>query len=862
MGLSLMMQQYLNLKDKYKDCILFFRLGDFYEMFFDDAITASRELDLTLTGRDCGLQERAPMCGVPYHAVDTYLSKLIEKGYKVAICEQLTDPTKGRNIVERDVVRVVTPGTVIDSSMLPNDKNIYLASICYDGKEAGVSWLDMSTGEFNHAHIDAQIKMRLNELLSRIDPAEIICNETMLAFSVELSMVKFGALCPFRTFSEPAYDYDNAMQTLKTQLPQKSIELIGDCPICVRAAGALLEYVNETQKRALKHINQSKPENEAAYMSIDPIVRRTLELTQTMGDGKKRGSLLWLLDKTSTSMGARMLKKWVEQPSYDENVIHARLDAVEELINNVAVCDSLAESFRTVYDIERLAGRLSYGNITPPDCLSLAKSFAALPKMQEALRSCGSPLLNELCDKIGDFSAEADLIFRAVDEHASAIIRDGNIIRDGYDAELDEYRMMSANSVDVIRKMEEEERQLTGIKNLRIKSNKVFGYYIEVSNSQINSVPYRYIRKQTVAGGERYYTEELKLLEDKIVNATMNATARELELFADLLKQLGGKLLAYMSTAQNIAYLDCLVSGAILARENRYVKPVIGRDVRHIKISEGRHPVVEKLLKGEPFVPNDTYLDADGNRIMLITGPNMAGKSIYMRQVAVIVLMAHIGYFVPAAAAEIAMTDKIFTRVGASDDMATSRSTFMVEMSEVSYILENATDNSLVLLDEIGRGTSTYDGLSIAWSIIEYMSQHFKSKVLFSTHYHELTELEGVLEGVKNYKLTVREVGSEIVFLRKLLRGSANRSFGIEVAGLAGLPQDVLTRAKELLHQLEASDIGRKTQMSAGQQLSIFNVPESNEIVRILRDIDTDLLSPRNAFDILCDLKEKAEKNG
>lgn len=862
MGLSPMMQQYLQIKEQYKDCLLFFRLGDFYEMFFEDAQTASRELDLTLTGRDCGLEERAPMCGVPYHAVDAYLSKLIEKGYKVAICEQLTDPTQGRGIVERNVIRVVTPGTVIDGGMLPDDKNVYLASLCYNGKEVGVSWLDMSTGEFNHAHIDTQIKMRLNELLSRIEPAEIICNEQMLALSLDLSMVKFGALCPFRTFSEQAYSYRQAQATLQEQLPQKSIDIIREYDVCVCAAGALLEYVRQTQKRALKHINEVVSTDAEKLMVIDPIVRRTLELTQSMSDGKKRGSLLWLLDRTQTHMGARLLRKWVEQPSFDETVINERLSAIEELKERPALSDTLAKTFKQVYDIERLAGRLSYGNMSPPDCLALAKSFAAIPTVKSTLADCVSPLLRKLRDEIGDFAQEVDLVFRSIDEKAPVITRDGNVIRGGYDATLDEYRMISENSVKIIKQMEDRERQETGIKTLRIKNNKVFGYFIEVSNSYADNVPYRYIRKQTIAGGERYYTEELKELEEKITNATFNANARETELFADVLKQLSTRLLEYLDTARKLAYLDCLVSGAVLARENNYVKPTIGNSVSHIKISEGRHPVVEKILKGETFVPNDTYLDAQENRIMLITGPNMAGKSIYMRQVAIIVLMAHMGYFVPASSAEIPMTDKIFTRVGASDDLATARSTFMVEMSEVSHILENITDRSLVLLDEIGRGTSTYDGLSIAWAIIEYISQHSKAKVLFSTHYHELTELEGVLEGVKNYKLTVREIGEDIVFLRKLMRGSANRSFGIEVAGLAGLPQDVLHRAKELLKQLEASDIGRKTQMSSGQQLSIFNVPEANEIMRILRDLDTDMLTPRNALDILYDLKEKAEKNG
>lgn len=862
MALSPMMQQYLRIKEQYPDCLIFFRLGDFYEMFFDDAQTASRELDLTLTGRDCGMPERAPMCGVPYHAVDSYLARLIEKGYKVAICEQLTDPSASRGIVERDVIRVVTPGTVIDGVMLPEDKNVYLVSVCYDGKEVGVSWLDISTGEFNHACIDTQIRIRLNELLSRINPAEIICNEEMLTLSGELSLVKFNALCPFKPYREQAFETERAETLVKEQLSAESFAVIKDKPVCVRAAGALLDYVISTQKRKLKHIHDTSAENGARHMTIDPIARRTLELTASVSDGKKYGSLLWVMDKTSTSMGARLLRKWLEQPSMDGAEINARLDAVAELTADAPLADALLALLDNVYDIERLAGRLSYGNMTPPDCLALARSLKAVPGIRDRLNGCSSVLLHELCERLDTFEYETDLITRAVREKAPAVIRDGNIINTGYDEKLDDYRATNENAAKIIEQLEEYEKKETGIKNLKIRSNKVFGYYIEVSNSQLDLVPYRYIRKQTIAGGERYITQELKELEEKIVNANFLSVARENELYADLLQKLSGRLLQYLSTAKALAYLDCILSHAIIARENGYVRPVINESIRHIKISEGRHPVVEKLLKGENFVPNDTLLDDGDNKIMLITGPNMAGKSIYMRQVALITLMAHTGSFVPANKAEIALTDKIFTRVGASDDIATARSTFMVEMSEVSFIMENATDRSLILLDEIGRGTSTYDGLSIAWSIIEFLSGRFAAKVLFSTHYHELTDLEGTLPGVKNYKLTVREIGDAIVFLRKLMRGSANRSFGIEVAGLAGLPPEIIRRAKELLAKLEASDIGRQAKMSSGQQLSIFNAPRSGEVLRILNDLDLDSITPRAAFDILSDLKEKVKLDG
>lgn len=862
MSLSPMMQQYLKIKDQYPDCLVFFRLGDFYEMFYEDAQTASRELELTLTGRDCGMPERAPMCGVPYHAVDTYLAKLIEKGYKVAICEQLTDPSAGKGIVERNVIRVVTPGTVIDSAMLPEDQNVYLTSVCYDGTAVGVSWLDMSTGEFNHAFMDTQIKMRLNELLSRINPAEIICNEQMLAFSVELSIVKFNTLCPFKTFNEWAFDLEAADERVRNQISKESYAIIKDKSVCVRAAGALIEYVLSTQKRQLKHIHDVSVESQTQHMIIDPIARRTLELTASISDGKKRGSLLWAINRTTTGMGARLLRKWIEQPVYHAQEINLRLDGVEELKSNCAVSDRLIDALKNVYDIERIAGRLSYGNMSPPDCISLAKSLRAIPVMKSCLSGCRAEILHMLDARLQEFDAEAELIERAIKEDAPVITRDGNIIKSGYDAKLDDYRATRDNAQAIIQRMEEQEKEKTGIKNLKIRSNKVFGYYIEVNNSQTELVPYRYIRKQTIAGGERYITEELKALEEKIVNSDFLATTRETELYNDVLTQLSQKLLEYSASAKAIAYLDCLLSHAVVSRENGYNRPIINDEIRHIKISEGRHPVVEKLLKGENFVPNDTLLDNSENRIMLITGPNMAGKSIYMRQVAVITLMAHIGCFVPAEKAEIALTDKIFTRVGASDDVATARSTFMVEMSEVSYILENATNNSLILLDEIGRGTSTYDGLSIAWAIIEYLSNHFTAKILFSTHYHELTDLEGALPGVKNYKLTVRELGDSIVFLRKLLRGKANRSFGIEVAGLAGLPKDIIKRAKELLARLETSDIGRQAQMTSGQQLSLFNVPQSNEIMTILRDLDLDAVSPRAAYDILTDLQEKAVKNG
>lgn len=870
MSLSPMMKQYLEIKDENKDSLLFFRLGDFYEMFYDDAITASRVLGLTLTSRDCGLAERAPMCGVPHHAVESYLTKLIQKGFKVTICEQTTPPNK-KGIIERAVTRVVTPGTVTESSMLAEDKNNYLASVCCNNGCVGISWADISTGEFNHAFIDGQIAVKLNDILSRIEPSEIICNEEMYAESVNLSVVKFGNVCPFGIYNETAFNYDNAYKLLKSCLTEENLRLINE-PQCICAAGALLAYINDTQKCAMANMNTLTDDYAVERMVMDTNTRRTLELTQSFSGGKK-GSLLWCLDRTETGMGARLLKKWIESPEVDEKRIGARLNFVEELTHKSVDCRKLHDVLGDMYDIERLTGRLSSNKILPVDFLALSRSLRAVSCLKTLLLGFDCNIARKIRENLADFNKECDFIDSAiVDKNVKNNEDDinsgktekkkknkNNIFNDGFNAQLDEYRNLITNAHSVLQQLVTVEKEETGIKSLKIGYTNVFGYYFEVPKAYVDMVPYRYTRKQTVTNAERYVTDELKELEEKILNAEEMSAVLEEELYKEFIIEVSKRIGEYLDTAKCVAALDCLVSFAIVAQENNYVKPKITGE-KAIVIREGRHPVVERLLKDDEFVPNDTLVDCSDNKIMLITGPNMAGKSIYMKQVALITIMAQVGSFIPAASGEIGITDRIFTRVGASDDLSSGRSTFMVEMSEVTNILNNVTDNSLLLMDEIGRGTATFDGLSIAWAILEYLSEKTNAKVLFSTHYHELTDLEDKLTGIKNYKLTVREIGNSIVFLRKLMRGSANRSFGIEVASLAGLPEVVVKRAKEILKRLEISDFRSESlATSSGKQISLF-MPEgkSHEIVKILKELDLDYVTPRAALDILTDLKEKA----
>ncbi len=851
MALSPMMAQYLNIKENNPGCLLLFRLGDFYELFFDDAITASKELDLVLTGRDCGLNERAPMCGVPFHAVDGYIAKLVEKGYKVAICEQLNNPKKG--IATREIVRVITPGTVMESDMLTADANNYLLSVCLENGKAGVCWADISTGEFNRMTIDAAIAIKLNDLLLRIKPSEIICNGEMKMLSRNLSAVKYGGLCEFQQIDETEFNIDNAREIIPAMC-KDSANILKEETVCVKACGALLRYVRQTQKRDLKYIHSN--ENDEKTMTIDSIALSTLEITAP-ANGKKQGSLYSAVNKTLTGMGARLLVKRLTAPSTDVQTINLRLDGTEELVNDKILRGEVADALSGIFDIERISTRIAYGNITPKECVALANSLDKLPILKKAISSCKSEIITALRNTLDTLTDIADELHSAIKSDPSTFIRDGGVINDGYNKELDEYRSASKNSKAILAEIEAKEKERTGIKNMRVGYNSVFGYYIEVSKSQTGLVPYEYVRKQTTANAERYITEELKQIEDKILHAEERALAIEAELYSALIKKLSAFCDRMLATAFIVANIDVLYSSAEVAAKYRYTKPVVTDENRNINIKEGRHVTVERIGT-ETFVPNDTFLNDNDSRTMIITGPNMAGKSVYMRQVALIVILAQAGFFVPADKAEIGIVDRIFTRVGASDDLHTGRSTFMVEMSEVAHILENATDNSLILLDEVGRGTATYDGLSIAWSIIEYLSEKFKAKTLFSTHYHELTDLEGVVDGVKNYKMTVRELNGNIIFMRKLMRGSANRSFGIEVAGLSGLPKKVIDGAKLHLKKLEKLNVARQND-SAYQQISLFNADKTNEILKILEEINMDDISPRNAYDILTDLKEKAE---
>lgn len=851
MALSPMMAQYLNIKENNPGCLLLFRLGDFYELFFDDAITASKELDLVLTGRDCGLNERAPMCGVPFHAVDGYIAKLVEKGYKVAICEQLNNPKKG--IATREIVRVITPGTVMESDMLTADANNYLLSVCLEDGKAGVCWADISTGEFNRMTIDAAIAIKLNDLLLRIKPSEIICNGEMKMLSRNLSAVKYGGLCEFQQIDETEFNIDNAREIIPAMC-KDSANILKEETVCVKACGALLRYVRQTQKRDLKYIHSN--ENDEKTMTIDSIALSTLEITAP-ANGKKQGSLYSAVNKTLTGMGARLLVKRLTAPSTDVQTINLRLDGTEELVNDKILRGEVADALSGIFDIERISTRIAYGNITPKECVALANSLDKLPILKKAVSSCKSEIITALRNTLDTLTDIADELHSAIKSDPSTFVRDGGVINDGYNKELDEYRSASKNSKAILAEIEAKEKERTGIKNMRVGYNSVFGYYIEVSKSQTGLVPYEYVRKQTTANAERYITEELKQIEDKILHAEERALAIEAELYSALIKKLSAFCDRMLATAFIVANIDVLYSSAEVAAKYRYTKPVVTDENRNINIKEGRHVTVERIGT-ETFVPNDTFLNDNDSRTMIITGPNMAGKSVYMRQVALIVILAQAGFFVPADKAEIGIVDRIFTRVGASDDLHTGRSTFMVEMSEVAHILENATDNSLILLDEVGRGTATYDGLSIAWSIIEYLSEKFKAKTLFSTHYHELTDLEGVVDGVKNYKMTVRELNGNIIFMRKLMRGSANRSFGIEVAGLSGLPKKVIDGAKLHLKKLEKLNVARQND-SAYQQISLFNADKTNEILKILEEINMDDISPRNAYDILTDIKEKAE---
>ena len=858
--LSPMMSFYLDLKENYKDAIVLFRLGDFYEMFFDDAIKASRILDITLTGRDCGLEKRAPMCGVPYHAVDSYIAKLIAAGEKVAICEQLSDPKTTKGMVDRDVIRVITPGTVIEDNILDEKKNNYIASIYIDNNCAAIAWADVSTGEFNCFELSSN-KVLIEDMLVTINPAEIITNSVSFPIVSEIPSIRMGRLPKPYNYIDSAYNYGNAYKKLLDSFKTQSLQIFeceGNKPI-VSVAGSLMEYISDTQKRALCHINGLKLIKNNNFMFLDTATRRNLEITQNSRDSKRYGSLLWVIDKTKTSMGARMLRNWMDQPLINSKKINARLDGVESLINNNPLRTELVESLKQIKDIERIVSKVAYKSVNPKELRTLGESLAILPQIKAALKTEKSTILTKIYNNIDEMRDVSELLLKAIKSDCKILLREGDFIADGFNVDLDNLRNARANGREILAKIEAEEKASTGIKNLKVGYNKVFGYYIEVTNSSKEKVPYRYVRKQTLANAERYITEELKQVEDMVLGADEKALALELKIFDEIIAVIKENTSALKISANAVAQLDTLISFAEVSLENNYCKPIISTDLDSISIIKGRHPVVEKIIGLNQFVPNDFIIDKKENRTMIITGPNMAGKSTYMRSVAIITLLAHIGCYVPAESAEIEVTDRIFTRIGASDDLVFGQSTFMMEMTEVATILKNATDKSLLILDEIGRGTSTCDGLSIAWAVIEYVTNNFKTKTLFSTHYHELTELEGMLDGVKNYKIMVREIDGQVIFTHKITRGGANKSFGIEVAKLAGIPQTVLDRATTISKKLEQNEILKDTnsilldsknifEKDDIKQLSFFENSISDEIIDILKNIDTDNITPMQAL--------------
>jgi DNA mismatch repair protein MutS len=850
--LSPMMRHYVELKEKYKDCLLFYRLGDFYEMFFDDALLASRELEIVLTGRDCGLPERAPMCGVPFHSVQGYIDRLIAKGYKVAICEQLSDPAQSKGLVERDVIRVVTPGTVMDTAAIAESENNYLLALCIHMGRVGLSYADVSTGAFyvGECAKDDGFTSALGEI-ARIQPREIIYRsedhdaiETMGGVIKEQNI--YASEYPSFLFQKEA-----AVDSLLRHFGVTSLAGYGlaDYMPGVFAAGALIDYLKETQKNALSHINTIQYHAASAYMSLDMFTRANLELTKTLREGRIKGSLFGTLDKTKTAMGARLLKRSINEPLQSVTEINERLDAVDELKRNLKRMDDVAAALDGIFDLERLITRISYGTLDARNCLALKTSLQRLPALKNSIAGCRTTLLARMQKGLDIMEDICALLEAAIDEEAPAGITEGGIIKTGYNADVDELKEMSHSGKQKIAELESAERQTTGIKNLKVGYNKVFGYYIEVTKSYLELVPYRYIRKQTLANCERFVTPELKEMEEKLSGADEKRIALEYECFLEIRQTLSDNIRRFQQSADAIALVDMLQSFAAVAYEKNYARPSIVQD-GDLSIIGGRHPVVESFVK-QSFVKNDTQISGDES-IMILTGPNMAGKSTYMRQVALIVLMAHMGCFVPADSASICIVDKIFTRVGASDNLASGQSTFMVEMAEVANILNNATSRSLLILDEIGRGTSTLDGLSIAWSVVEYISQHIKAKTLFATHFHELSELEGVVEGVSNYSITVKEIGDTVIFLHKIVRGGADRSFGIEVAKLAGVPAGVTDRAKSIMTALTENDdsiLGRrqKSEKSFGR----------DELVDMLDDVNLDNITPLDSLKLLSEIKHK-----
>ena len=878
-ALTPMMQQYMAIKEQYKDCILFYRLGDFYEMFYDDALTASRELEITLTGKNCGQEERAPMCGVPYHAVDVYLNKLVAKGYKVAICEQAEDPKQAKGIVKREVIRIVTPGTNLSQQALDEGRNNYLMCLVYDNNQFGLAITDISTGDFYTTEV-ATLKELYDEI-HRFSPSEIICNDSFYMSGASLDDFKDRLHVSVSTLDTWYMDEAVSVQKIKEHFKVASLDGLGltDFPSGTLAVGALLLYLYETQKNTLDNLTKITPYRSGGYMIIDSATNRNLELIETLREKQKKGSLLWVLDKTKTAMGARLMRNWIEQPLIEKKKITARQDAVEELYNDMITREEIREYLNAVYDLERLVTRISYRTANPRDLIAFKTSLGMIPPVKQLLSQAKSAELKEIDERMDCLEDIYDLIEKSIQDEPPIMIREGGMIKEGYNEDVDKFRLSRTEGKTWLAELEAREKEKTGIKNLRVRYNKVFGYYLEVTNSYKELVPEDWTRKQTLANAERYITPELKELEDMILGAEDKLAALEYDLYCEVRDSIGEQVVRIQETAKAIAHLDVLASLACVAQSNDYVRPSINTK-GVIDIQGGRHPVVEKMNNNQMFIDNDTYLDNKNHRISIITGPNMAGKSTYMRQSALIVLMAQIGSFVPAKSANIGIVDRMFTRVGASDDLASGQSTFMVEMTEVANILRNATSRSLLILDEIGRGTSTFDGLSIAWAVVEHISNPklLGAKTLFATHYHELTELEGKLDSVNNYCIAVREQGDDIIFLRKIIRGGADKSYGIQVARLAGVPDSVIDRAKEISSWLEETDVTDKAKnlqvrtsakkkevvreaVPVEKQMSLFDIyPADHPVLKELAGLDVSNMTPIQALNTLYELQKRLKE--
>lgn len=875
--LTPMMQQYMETKKQYKDCILFYRLGDFYEMFFDDALTASRELEITLTGKACGLEERAPMCGIPYHAVEGYLTKLVNKGYKVAICEQVEDPKLAKGLVKRDVTRIVTPGTNLNLQSLEESRNNFLMCIVYTPTKVGISVADVTTGDYYLTEVEDLRK--LNDEMMKYKPSEIICNEAFLVSGFDVEDLRGRLHVSVNALEPHLFDDDGCKKVLLRHFRVNTLKGLGveEFPVGMLASGSLLQYLYDTQKTDLAHFTHISPYLTSRYMLLDSSTRRNLELTETLREKQKRGSLLWVLDKTKTAMGARLLRSMLEQPLIDRAEMEKRLDAIEELNRDSVSRDEIREYLNPVYDLERLLSKVTYRTANPRDLIAFRNSLEMLPAIKTVLKSFSGQELVEIENNCDDLQDIFQLISESIEDDPPVTVREGGMIKDGFDETIDMLRSARRDGKQWLAELEEQDRERTGIKNLRIKYNKVFGYYFEVTNSFKNMVPEDYIRKQTLANAERYTTPRLKELEDTILNAEDKLTTLEYDLFCRIRDSITEELERIQRTAKSIAKLDVYASLSLVSERNRYVRPKLN-EKGVIDIKDGRHPVVEQMITNDMFIANDTFLDNGSHCISVITGPNMAGKSTYMRQTALIVLLAQIGCFVPAKSANIGIVDRIFTRVGASDDLASGQSTFMVEMNEVANILRNATSSSLLILDEIGRGTSTFDGLSIAWAVIEHISNRklLGAKTLFATHYHELTELEGKMSNVNNYCIAVKECGDDIVFLRKIIKGGADKSYGIQVAKLAGVPDMVIDRAKEIVEQLTDNDITEKIQSIAVDvkhdvkikktpkldevdlaQMSLFDTVTDEDVIKELMDVEVNTMSPIDALNTLYRLQNK-----